>query len=103
MSSSSFVALVSTHASVRRRQLLPKKSLPIILSFNSRLREEATIGILQGQRSCSVSTHASVRRRRKDAEGADVMTGFNSRLREEATIYPMNPLSQGSSFQLTPP
>ncbi len=55
---------VSTHASVRRRPALVAAT-GLKLSFNSRLREEATLG--------------------KDV-AEPMLHGFNSRLREEATI-----------------
>ena len=54
---------VSTHASVRRRQLDPDY-FARARSFNSRLREEATIGVISTLRPSF---------------------SFNSRLREEAT------------------
>ena len=72
---------VSTHASVRRR--LSRSSPPSahFPSFNSRLREEATLAAITGNAA---------------------VAGFNSRLREEATSA-IPHLSLPSKFQLTPP
>ena len=53
---------VSTHASVRRRQLHVLRVHPGG-GFNSRLREEATSEAAVGGGADQVSTHASVRRR----------------------------------------
>ena len=96
------------------------------VSFNSRLREEATIRRFALLFRVPVSTHASVRRRPADHQRrsrgtprfnsrlreeatvaggveAEAQAGFNSRLREEATSS-ATPFASGSgSFQLTPP
>ena len=64
---------VSTHASVRRRQL-PAINTAESASFNSRLREEATFAEECDQGQEEVSTHASVRRR-PEAGAADLSGG----------------------------
>ncbi len=56
------LALVSTHASVRRRQFY-RDGVSCQASFNSRLREEATASQNLRAQPVQVSTHASVRRR----------------------------------------
>ena len=73
---------VSTHASVRRRHYHSITMWMYRGSFNSRLREEATIpGHCRSQaRSC-----------------------FNSRLREEATADFQTLIFIKHEFQLTPP
>ena len=55
------------------------------VSFNSRLREEATKCPQKRGTNVPVSTHASVRRRRLLSLIPAVIHSFNSRLREEAT------------------
>ena len=72
--------VVSTHASVRRRQVL----------------------FLPQRDDVDVSTHASVRRRLRRCRRRLGRRSFNSRLREEATVV----CDSGSTapwFQLTPP
>ena len=54
---------VSTHASVRRRLLRAARHCNATGSFNSRLREEATVAERLDDITDEVSTHASVRRR----------------------------------------
>ena len=72
---------VSTHASVRRRRPQPLRLALSRRGFNSRLREEATIGRVKWTRC---------------------MRGFNSRLREEATNR-KEADGKPNEFQLTPP
>ena len=72
---------VSTHASVRRRQGCDNISQGVI-SFNSRLREEATFLLLLP---------------------VEATRGFNSRLREEATGADLSSSEGCFVFQLTPP
>ena len=73
--------VVSTHASVRRRQ--PRRPLRIP--------------------AFAVSTHASVRRRHEMYSPTSTRSSFNSRLREEATIQFPVAVVIDRRFQLTPP
>ena len=66
---------VSTHASVRRRQLSVSNQF-MVQCFNSRLREEATNVVQMVYESHAVSTHASVRRRLRLVIVFVVMNGF---------------------------
>ena len=67
---------VSTHASVRRRLATLSSKVSMAVSFNSRLREEATGSPGAARHQGRVSTHASVRRRLGEAESSRSCTLF---------------------------